>query len=484
MRAGRNEPCPCGSGKKFKHCHGGRAREPVAPDDAAWRRVRLAVEGYPPMLLRFIRGVYGPDAIDEAWDDFMLWPTERVRFEPDTPQIELFMPWFFHSWAPDPAGTAVEDESLHDRSPTSVLLERRGTRLEPVLRRYLEACVDARFSFHEVLRSDPGRGLRTRDFFTGAEHDVLERSASESLQGGDTLFGQLVSTEGITLIEAVGPFAVPPGKKLDLIDLRERISCGRRLAPDDLENWAIEIREAYLDHADRLMNPIPPHLHNTDGEEIVLHHLVFGIDSPRAALSALADLTLDETEEELLEEADLDSDGELRRVTFAWKVAGNAIHKRWDSTVHGHIEIEGRELRADVNSAERAARLRGILEQRLGQAIRHERTRVESVEEAMSSTPPDEEGTPREPSPAAHTPEVRAALREVMEAHYEDWVSEPVPALGGLTPIEAARDRVGREKVDALVTEMERSGLRMDPQTDPAVFVRMRERLGLVRPDF
>ena len=21
-RIGRNEPCPCGSGKKFKHCHG------------------------------------------------------------------------------------------------------------------------------------------------------------------------------------------------------------------------------------------------------------------------------------------------------------------------------------------------------------------------------------------------------------------------------------------------------------------------------
>ena len=22
---GRNEPCPCGSGKKFKHCHGANA---------------------------------------------------------------------------------------------------------------------------------------------------------------------------------------------------------------------------------------------------------------------------------------------------------------------------------------------------------------------------------------------------------------------------------------------------------------------------
>jgi preprotein translocase subunit SecA len=24
-KVGRNDPCPCGSGKKFKHCHGGAA---------------------------------------------------------------------------------------------------------------------------------------------------------------------------------------------------------------------------------------------------------------------------------------------------------------------------------------------------------------------------------------------------------------------------------------------------------------------------
>ena len=26
-RVGRNEPCPCGSGKKYKHCHGRFAAE-------------------------------------------------------------------------------------------------------------------------------------------------------------------------------------------------------------------------------------------------------------------------------------------------------------------------------------------------------------------------------------------------------------------------------------------------------------------------
>jgi preprotein translocase subunit SecA len=26
-KVGRNDPCPCGSGKKFKHCHGGQGNE-------------------------------------------------------------------------------------------------------------------------------------------------------------------------------------------------------------------------------------------------------------------------------------------------------------------------------------------------------------------------------------------------------------------------------------------------------------------------
>jgi len=33
-RVGRNEPCPCGSGKKFKHCHGG----PIAQDPPAGKQ--------------------------------------------------------------------------------------------------------------------------------------------------------------------------------------------------------------------------------------------------------------------------------------------------------------------------------------------------------------------------------------------------------------------------------------------------------------
>jgi uncharacterized protein len=34
-QAGRNDPCPCGSGRKFKHCHGRRSRAATRSRDAA-----------------------------------------------------------------------------------------------------------------------------------------------------------------------------------------------------------------------------------------------------------------------------------------------------------------------------------------------------------------------------------------------------------------------------------------------------------------
>lgn len=66
-----------------------------------------------------------------------------------------------------------------------------------------------------------------------------------------------------------------------------------------------------------------------------------------------------------------------------------------------------------------------------------------------------------------------------MEAHYESWVSEEIPALDGMTPLEAVQDRAGREKVEALISQIERDGRRMQPPLDQAVLQGLRGRLGL-----
>jgi hypothetical protein len=67
----------------------------------------------------------------------------------------------------------------------------------------------------------------------------------------------------------------------------------------------------------------------------------------------------------------------------------------------------------------------------------------------------------------------------MMVAHYDAWPSMSLPALDGVTREQAVRDTKGREKVEALLRQMERDGQRQTPAFDPLIVSRLRERLGL-----
>jgi hypothetical protein len=43
-----------------------------------------------------------------------------------------------------------------------------------------------------------------------------------------------------------------------------------------------------------------------------------------------------------------------------------------------------------------------------------------------------------------------------MKAHWDNWVMDSIPALGGLKPVDAVKTKEGREKLDALLTQFER----------------------------
>ena len=89
------------------------------------------------------------------------------------------------------------------------------------------------------------------------------------------------------------------------------------------------------------------------------------------------------TREELLEEAERNSDGSLRSIEFAWIKKGNKMNKGWENTVLGHLKIFGKTLLVEVNSANRAKRIREEIEQRLGSQATHVGTETETPEQMM-----------------------------------------------------------------------------------------------------
>ena len=484
MKLGRNDPCPCGSGKKYKHCCliAGTVST-ASPADLVWRRMRVLLKGYPPRMMGFIHEAYGPSAMHEAWREFI--GQDDVELDPNTPLMQLFMPWFFACWSPDPADTRVAQPSLHGVIPIDAYLVAHGHRLDPLLRRYMDSLLSAPFTFFEVMACTPGQSMALRDIMTREEYAVTERSASKGLTRGDLLFGQLASVDQLTMLEASNAFAISPMEKAQIIELRARIAVANPLITRQvLRDCDYELLEVFHEIAERTFNPKMPSLQNTDGEALSAHKLVFDLNvPPQAAFNALKHLGLDASEEEQLADAARDAAGKLTHVRFTWMKRGNKIHAEWDNTTMGTIDIDGKRLIAEVNSAARAATIRQLIETELGESVRYRASEIQSLEKMLAESRAAGGGrdsaAAQEQQRLRELPEVREKLAEMMAAHWERWVDQPIPMLGNRTPLDAVKDADGREIVESLIIQAERHA-QTDAPTDPAVFVRLRKRLGLV----
>src|SRR5271166_219224 len=94
-KVGRNEPCPCGSGKKYKHC----CLPGYAPSiDHVWARQHEESDRLTREITRFALRKFG-DRIDEAWQDFNLRDVPKPLGEA-ADERQIFMPYFLFQWNP------------------------------------------------------------------------------------------------------------------------------------------------------------------------------------------------------------------------------------------------------------------------------------------------------------------------------------------------------------------------------------------------
>ena len=411
-------------------------------------------------------------------------PWDDEPFTMDTPHMPVFMPWFYYEWIPDPNDTAVRREALDGRTLGRAYLDKKGRHLDPLLARYIEQCCASPFSFYDILSVRPGNGFAARDIFTGEEINITEHSASRHMQEGDILFGKVVRIDQVAMLEACAPAALPPMEKSALLKLRKKMQRRSKIVTHEvLREYMYEMLDLYHDALDRLYNPPMPQLQNTDGDPLLPHKLIYEIESPRAAFDVLKPLCLTSTAEDLLAEAEFDAAGGLRKIDFSWQKLGNKEHETWGNTILGHIRIDGSGMTIEVNSENRAQRIRNLIEEMLPDA-RYKTTVIESLQAMLARA--EEEGEPassrqrrKEQEELNSRPEVQAQLAEMMRRHFSTWPETKIPALNGKTPLQAVKTRDGREMVEALLLDFERRGKRTSPPLDPSIMAELRERLGL-----
>lgn len=482
-KPGRNDPCPCGSGRKFKHCCGASADAVEPPEALAWRRIRRLLQENNEQLHRFAENAYGPQALAEAWEEFISPALGEHELDFDSPHIAVFMSWFHNFWSPDPHGKGVvRDRALIGVEPTRAYLAHRGARLDPLLREYLESCLETPLSFYRVEDVERGKGFVLKDLVSASERRVAERAASETTQAGDILFAQLAHAGGLWLLECCSAFAFPPIEQIQIAKECRRLLGRRKRATVPLREYDLEMLDIYHQVAEPLINPALPTLHNTDGEPISMRKVVFDIESPERAFAALRHLDPGD-DADLAQSQRRDAQGRLLEAELQWVEASKNPRGAMRDKVVAFLAIGASRLVAEVNSEGRERRLRDIVEKALGDDGRHRATEIQSIERLMEearSNPPAA-GEAKDQG-LIDAPEVRAVIHEHMSRHYDEWVNERIPALGNRTPLQAMKTKAGREAVEALVTQIERDGGKMRPPLEPEIIRRLRSRLGLAPP--
>ncbi len=276
---GRNKPCSCGSGRKYKLCCGPLALHPL-PRRAVWRYTRAVLWSLRPAQQDGLHDLAdllaGPDASDEDYEDALEDPL-------------------------------VADMALIDSGLLESYLRRRGTLMPADEQALVESWLEVPLALWEVQSTRPGRDLTLRALPDGEPVTVRDKLLSTDVERTDVLLGRLLP-DGESLRFLGVPRWVPRPHRLHLLDA---------LAQED--------PHAVLS---ALAPGPPPTLVTREHEPMVMCSARYTV--PDDAWEVLA-RDLEDDDGDLIELVDIEGDrvlrGRLRRVDGGLEIETNSIER-------------------------------------------------------------------------------------------------------------------------------------------------------------
>ena len=402
---GRNKPCPCGSGRKYKLCHGRTALHPM-PDRANWLLVKVVV---------YLQRGHNRERLLH-WAELMSGEDRSSR-ETVTLAMQDATTWDF---------------ALFDGGILEDFLALSRPLLPPDEAQLAESWLATDRRLLEVTEVTPMRGLTCRDLVTGESLELRDRRLSRSVQPKDLLLGRPLDYGDGLLQLWNDPVSIPRWLRPRLLGLLRSGAEPETIA-------------AFFSPANRT-----PTLQTTEGEELVMCTARYEVPDLDAAWLALS--------------RELDGDGEV--LHHVVDVPGG------QPLVRGTVRRARDRIVVETMALERLRKLQALVLEIVPDArLVDESTRPAA--DVFAETGPDM--PPQDAAPDLAAEDIAALVRQ----HEDRWLSERIPALGGLTPREAAADPAAREELIALLDDFEWQDRRtpnafsMDPD-------RIRSELGLI----
>jgi len=201
-KIGRNEPCYCGSGKKYKNCHM-QSDEATEREKRAWSEAGRFLRRD---IIKFARQERFAPEVAEAlpfyWNNFYDTTTAG---EMSMPEGVRFFDWFVYDYQ-------TEGERLLD----VYAAENRETlshHQQTVLDSWLTNTVTGAYE----LTGYDGQILHLRDFMTGETYDIFEAGGHGNVEIGEVIITRLVPVND-QLEMSVSAAYLPAAEIADLAD--------------------------------------------------------------------------------------------------------------------------------------------------------------------------------------------------------------------------------------------------------------------------
>ena len=420
---GRNDPCPCGSGRKFKRCCLNKDGEvspsyrPGERDSALAKLMRFSFREEFAEIHKAAIALFWGDWLAEEPEDEL---NKVIKSEP----VNLaYNSWFAYDF------DLGEGHTLLD-----LFLDREGKKLSTGERRFLEGMRGSHLRLYEILEVRPDQGFELRDLWDDRRLYVRERSATGQLVVWDVIVARTAPAgDGETVFETL-PYSFPASAKDDLLKgLRKAHKMFLRDFPQKsieafFETMAPVFHKLWLE---RVALPPRPRLITGDGEPFVFAKVIFDLLDREVAINSLAD------RDDIVDHGD---------GSYVWlEPAGN-----FQRSV-GTVIIEDQRVVFETTSQKRAEKARDLLPGIMKGSVRFRAISYEDVEQALKRAP--KKAQKKEPDIPVE--EQQKILGWYYEEYYRKWLDEPVPALGDRTPRHAARLKTVRPKLIALLKQFE-----------------------------
>jgi hypothetical protein len=426
-KLGRNDPCPCGSGKKYKQCCLKAEQAKIASDRSE------AV----PKAINWLFTKYGQtarEALDEGFfgglDDDEYAMLQDLPGDSYQGIMINAMEWFL--------ADGVMTIKGQEHRVADLLLDRGGPLFSAEQRQWIELLTTMPLSLYEVVAVIPGESMTLRDVMLPESPPVVIREKSGSQQANlyDLMAARILPVENhFELSGAV--YAFPRSRSWDLLEeLRDEMEGVEPDSPLAKEITSVIIPYHWLQLFVNAFE-MPQLVDHLTGEPLLFvtdHYWVQNWTALDQALSGEADI------EGCREEG--------------W----NRLFEGEDGLIRRYLSIDAGKrqdrIKVSYRTQQYADEGRPWFEAVAGTAVAFVSREISDPKGMLANLQPNESketSAPVELPPEMLTEIIEKRIRQL----YADWADKPLPILGDRTPRKAIQTPEGLEQVKFLLRTYE-----------------------------